>query len=68
MARFMFALVGTSQAPVLELPVASVAELKAAISRARFIDGVMVEIDGQGVHCPVLIPACRIQMIMELSE
>ena len=68
MARFMFALIGTHQTPILELPVSSVAELNMAIARTRFIDGLMVEIDGEGANCPVLIPVSRIQMIMELPE
>lgn len=68
MARFMFALIGTPQTPILDLPVRTVAELNQAIARARFVDGLMVEIDGEGVHCPVLIPVSRIQMVMELPE
>jgi hypothetical protein len=68
MTRFMFSLVGTSQTPILELPVYSAAQLNAAISRARFIDGMMVQIDGEVVNVPVLIPVSRIQMIMELPE
>lgn len=64
----MFSLIGTPQTPVLELPVYNAAELNAAIARARFVDGMMVEIDGQPVNVPVLIPVSRIQMIMELPE
>jgi hypothetical protein len=64
----MFSLVGTSQTPILELPVYNAAELNTAIARARFIDGTMVQIDGEAVNVPVLIPVSRIQMIMELPE
>lgn len=68
MARFKFSLIGTPQAPILDLPVSNVAELHAAIGRARFIDGEMVEVDGEVVRCRVLIPVGRIQMVFEVTE
>ena len=68
MARFKFALVGTPQMPVLELPERDLGELHHAIGSARFIGGRMVEIGGAAVDSIVLIPVGRIQMILELSE
>ena len=68
MARFKFALVGASQMPVLELPERNLGELHQAISRARFIGGRLVEIDGDAADSVVLIPVSRIQMILELAE
>jgi hypothetical protein len=68
MARFMFALVGTPQRPVLDLPESDLGELQHSLGAARFIGGRMVQIDGGAVDTIVLIPVSRIQMIMELTE
>jgi hypothetical protein len=68
MARFKFSLVGSPQRPVLEIEVRDLGELHHAISGARFIEGRMVEIDGELTDCSVLIPANRIQIVMELPE
>ena len=65
MARFKFCLIGSSQAPVLELPMADVSELHDALSVSKYVEGRMVEIDGQATCCPVLIPTNRILMVME---
>jgi hypothetical protein len=68
MARFRFSLVGTPQRPILDIAVRDLGELHHALARARFIEGRMVEIDGEATDLPVLIPANRIQIVMELPE
>jgi len=65
MARFKFCLVGSSQAPVLELPMRDVSELHAALSVSKFVEGLMVEIDGEVTACAVLIPTSRVLIVME---
>jgi len=67
MARFRFFMVGTTQAPVLEVAANDLFELNQTIGRRRFLEGQMVEIDGCGVDCGVLIPTSRIQMICEIE-
>ena len=68
MARFKICMMGTAQAPILELDARDVAELHHSLGRARFVEGRMVEIDGGGADCVVLIPLNRIQMIFEMDE
>lgn len=68
MGRFKFCLIGTPQSPVLELEAEDVRELHYAIARSRYIEGRMVEIDGEPTDCDVLIPANRIQMIFGMVE
>lgn len=68
MAKFRFCLIGTPQAPVLEIDVGNISELHHWISRARFIEGRMIRIDGEPTDCPVLIPTNRVQMIFEIAE
>lgn len=68
MARFKFCLIGSSQAPVLELPATDVGDLHQMIERARFVAGRMVEIDGEPTDCEVLIPANRVQMIFGVTD
>lgn len=65
MARCKFCLIGASQAPVLELEADNTSELHHAIAYRRYIEGRMVEIDGEATDCSVMIPANRIQMIIE---
>jgi len=67
MARFKFYLIGSSDAPVLDVEAADLRELNETISRNRFIEGHMTEPDGDGVLHGVLIATCRIQLIMEAS-
>ena len=65
MARFRIFLVGSSQPLDIDLPANDAAELKVIASRSRFLDGRMAEAD-QDCVCPdVLIPTCRLQMIIE---
>ena len=66
MARFKFFLIGSSDAPILDLPVDSVRALNEVITRSRFIEGEMqVGSDGEG--CGVLVPTARIQLAMEVD-
>lgn len=68
MGKFRFCLVGTPQSPVLELEARDVRELHHSLARTRFIEGRMVEIDGEPTDCEVLISANRVQMIFEIAE
>lgn len=67
MAVFRFHLIGTTQAPIIEVAHADLRELNDAIERRRFAEGKMIEIDGRIVECGVLIPINRIQMISEME-
>lgn len=65
MSRFKFFLIGTNEAPVLELPVVDLHELHQKMQRSRFVEGRMVEINGEFNSRDVLIPINRIQMVAE---
>lgn len=65
MARFKLFLIGTPQPIDVDLPVGSVGELNEIASRSRFIEGNMVQPDHDGVCPGVLIPTCRLQMVIE---
>ena len=67
MARFRFSLVGTSQTPVVDVPQSNLSELSDAMGRQRFLEGVIVGIDGLDGECGVLIPVNRIQLISEVE-
>lgn len=68
MGRFKFCLIGSPQSPIVEIGVRHLCDLHLSIGRARFIEGRMIEIDGEAMDCPVLIPANRIQIVIELPE
>lgn len=65
--KFRFCLMGSSQQPVIEVDVACLHDLHQLLSTNRFIEGRLVEIDGDGVQCNVLIAATRVQMVVEVS-
>lgn len=65
MARFKFFLVGTTEAPVLEVEADTLRELGEMATRHRFVEGRMIEINGEGAAVGVLIPTSRIQLIAE---
>jgi hypothetical protein len=65
MARFRIFLVGSSQPLDIDLLANDAAELKELASRSRFLDGHMAEANQDGVCPGVLIPTCRLQMIIE---
>lgn len=67
MARFKLFLIGTPLPLEVELAASSVSELMESASRARFIEGNMAEPDAEGVFPGVLIPTCRLQMILEVD-
>ena len=46
---------------------ADVSELHAALSVSKYVEGLMVEIDGHATRCPVLIPTSRILMVMDAN-
>jgi len=68
MARFKFFLIGSTQAPVLDVEAASIAELCADLTRERFLVARTVEVDGSPVNCDVIVPVSRIQMIAEAAS
>jgi hypothetical protein len=65
MARFKFFLIGTTEAPILEVEADTLRQLGEMAMRNRFIEGHMVEINGDGASCGVLIPTARVQLIAE---
>ncbi len=65
MARFRFFMIGTTESPVLELELDTLRELGEMAMRHRFIEGRMVEINGEGSAVGVLIPTSRIQLVAE---
>jgi hypothetical protein len=65
MARFRIFLVGSPQPLDVDLPANDAAELNEIASRSRFLDGYMAEADQDGVCPGILIPTCRLQMIVE---
>lgn len=67
MTRFKFCLTGTAQSPILELDAASIPELHRWLANVRYVEGRMVEIDGEATNCQVLLPVSRIQMIFEIA-
>jgi hypothetical protein len=67
MAEFKVFLVGMPQPLQVDLPVTSVSELVEIASRVRFLEGHMVEADEGGVCAGVLIPTCRLQLVIEAN-
>jgi hypothetical protein len=65
MARFRLFLIGSPQPLDVDLPASNVAELNEIASRARFMEGAMVEPDEQGVCAGILFQTSRIQLAME---
>jgi hypothetical protein len=65
MARFKFYLIGSSDAPVLDVDASDLRDLKQEMSVARFIEGHMTDADEDGIFPGVLIPTARVQFVME---
>jgi hypothetical protein len=65
MRTYKFFMIGTTEAPVLEVDAADLVELGEMAMRSRFVVGRMVEINGDGASCGVLIPTSRIQLVAE---
>lgn len=64
-ARFKFYLIGSSDAPVLDVEATDLRELNRQISGCRFIEGYMAEGDADGILAGVLVATSRIQLVME---
>jgi len=67
MARFKFYLIGSADAPVLDVEATDLRELNRQISGNRFIEGHVAEGDADGVLAGVLIATSRIQFVMEIG-
>jgi hypothetical protein len=67
MAHFRVFLIGVPQPLQVDLPVGSASELVEIASRVRFLKGHMVEADSDGVCAGVLIPTCRLQLVIEAN-
>ena len=65
MARFRLFLVGTSESLDVECWAKDLAELERELKCQRFLRGRISEPDGNGECKAVLIPAGRIQLIVE---
>jgi predicted aconitase with swiveling domain len=63
--RYKFFMVGTAEAPVLEVAATDLVELGEMAIRTRFVVGRMVEVCGEATAGRVLIPTARIQLIAE---
>ena len=67
MARFKFYLIGSCDAPVLDVDAVDLHDLHRQMSCDRFVAGHMVEPDGDGVCAGVLVATGRIQLVMETA-
>lgn len=67
MARFRLHLIGSPQPLAVDLPASDVAELVEIASRVRFLEGNLSDADSDGVCAGVLIPTCRVQLIIEAN-
>jgi hypothetical protein len=67
MAQFRVFLIGVPQPLQVDLPVGSVGELIEIASRVRFLEAHMTEADSDGVCAGVLIPTCRLQLVIEAN-
>lgn len=65
MARFRIFLIASPQPIDVDLPYASITELNAVASCSRFLEGHMAEADHDGVCPGVLVPTCRLHMVVE---
>jgi hypothetical protein len=65
MARFKFYLIGSSDAPVLDVEAADLRALNHQMSSCRFIEGHMAEADTNGVLAGILIATSRVQLVMD---
>lgn len=65
MARFKFFLIGSAQAPVLDVDASDLGELSEDLGHTRFLLARTSEVDGVPYSCQVLVPVSRIQMITE---
>lgn len=68
MGLFRFAMIGTSQQPVMEVDgVHTAVELNEMIRRERFVVGRLVPEYCEGVNCGALLATSRIQMVTEVD-
>lgn len=58
-------LIGVPQPIELEIAATTMAELNDMLSRQRFIEGRMVEPDGDGVLAAMLLASSRVQCVVE---
>lgn len=68
MARFRIFLIGCNQPLDVDMPASDVAELTQIASTCRFLEGHMAEADQDGVCPGVMIPTCRLQMVLEAQS
>ena len=68
MARFKFCLVGSPQTPIVEVDVHDLHHLHEIMSRSRFVEGRIVEVDGEGANCGILISTSRVLVVIEEAQ
>lgn len=66
MARFCLFLVGASVGIEVDLPAANISEIERDLSRQRHLRGTLADSDPSGQFPGFLVPAHRIQMIIEV--
>lgn len=67
MASFRILLIGSSEPLFLDLPASNVDALCELMRHERYVTGHMTTPDHEGVCPGVLLPACRIQLVTEIS-
>ena len=66
MGFFRIYLTGSQEALDVELPVSDLSTVKQRLLRERYLEGRVRPTDGDGEYVGVLIPATRLQLILEL--
>ncbi len=67
MARYKFFLMGSRDAPIVEVAAETIRDLQMDLTHNRFIEGRMGEIDEAGSSCGVLISCARVQFVTEVD-
>ena len=66
MTCFRFHLIGPTQPVIMEVAVASIADLRTLMACQRFVEGRLSEPDGDGVLLDMLIATSRIECVIEV--
>lgn len=64
--QFRISLIGSAQRPIVEFNAGNLIDLAMLMDRARFIAGRLVDANGDGDDCAILLPVNRIQFVTEV--